>query len=281
MRPELSRHLVDTSIGIMHAVMRTQPSRSARPLVMLHMSPRSSRMYLRYMDTASRTVIAVDRAGFGASDVPHHPPTMTDYASATLEALDALGIHDFDVVGTHTGSVEAVELAHLAPHRVGALILVSLPAYAADEVEERLRGVAAPRSRPDRHGDHLLAMWRRRAALRTPPLDLDHLHELFVDELVSMAEVHWAYRAVLDYPLLDRLDVASPLIVLAPHDDLWSLTARAREALPEGARFVELPDLDFDLWERAPRRMDEIVERELEAVAASKRKGVEGTTGDC
>jgi pimeloyl-ACP methyl ester carboxylesterase len=228
------------------------------------------------MEHLQRPVAAIDRPGFGASDVPDHPPTMAEYAASAIAVVDDLGWHSFDVVGTHTGSVEAVEIAHQTKDRVRTVGIVAVPAYTPQEVEERLGGVAAPRPGPASDGTHLGRLWRRRLSLRTPPYDLGHLGTLFTDEVLSMPTVHWTYRAVLSYPMLERIRGVPRLVVFAPHDDLWELTARSRPSLPAGARFIELEHLDFDLWERAPDEMARLLDGEIPAA-----EGLDGRNWDC
>lgn len=234
------------------------------PLLLLHMSPRSGRMYHPVMELLDRPVAAPDRPGFGYSDALTGEPTIERYASATIEVVDELGWDGFDVIGTHTGSVEAIELTRLAPDRVRRIGLVAIPAYTPEEIETRLEGVAAPRPSPTRDGSHLLDMWRRRSAIRSPEVDPVFLHALFVDELLSMEGAHAAYRAVLAYPTLERLSASQrPIVVFAPHDDLWIQTARAIPHLPAGSTVVELPDLDFDLWSDAPQHLADLITMHL------------------
>ncbi len=182
-----------------------------------------------------------------------------------MAVADALGWERFDVVGTHTGSVEAVELARLVPERIGSVVIVSIPAYVPDEVLERRHGVAAARPALDAAGAVVRSLWTNRVRFRPAPVDTSHIRDLVLDELVSLPTVHWAYEAVIAYPMLERLADLRDLVVFAPRDDLWELTVRARPALHEEAAFLELPDLDFDLWEKAPERMAALLDSHVPA----------------
>lgn len=257
MKPRIGRRLVSTSLGSMHVWSTTG---EGTPLLLLHMSPRSGRMYHAVMRLLDRPVAAPDRLGFGLSDPPGDTPSIAHYALTSMAVADELGWDRFDVIGTHTGSVEAVELALTGPGRVRSIGLVSIPAYIQEEVEERLQGVAAPRPSPRIDGSHLTAMWGRRAAIRSANVDPAFLQELFVDEMLSMAGAHMAYRAVLEYPMVERLrEVRCPLVVFAPHDDLHVQTTRARDHVGD-ATWIDLPDLDFDLWSTATGRMAGLIE---------------------
>jgi pimeloyl-ACP methyl ester carboxylesterase len=246
------RRLIDTRIGQVH-VRLSQPSQTTTqpPLVMLHMTPLSSAMYDPLVPRlgADRVVIAPDRPGFGFSDQPAEPLTMAEYAAITIEVLDALGVERFDALGTHTGSVEATELAVAHPARVRSVILVAVPAYTPDELEDRryrFAGVPAPAE----DGSHLQWHWQRRFLYRQPPYDLPLLQWRLLQEFLAGGHVWWPYKAVFDYPMAERLAaLRQPLLVLAPHDDLWSQTERIHRTngLPPQARFVELPHLNLDI----------------------------------
>lgn len=254
MKP-MGRGLVRTKEGLVHVWTREG---DGLPLLLLHMSPRSGRMYLPAMALLDRPVAAPDRSGFGYSDPPGGTPTIERYASVTLEVLDSLGWEQFDVIGTHTGAVEAIQLAHMAGERVIGIGLVSVPAYTPQEVEERKAPgrVAAPRPRPQYDGSHVRSMWRQRAALRNPSVDPGYLQELFLESMLSAGGAHLAYRAVLAYPTLQRLaELNRPVVVFAATDDLTIQTERAIPHLPTGSTVIDLEDLDFDLWKTATTRL--------------------------
>jgi len=238
------------------------------PLLLLHMSPRSGRMYLPAMALLDRPVAAPDRPGFGYSDAPQGTPTIGRYAAATLKVVNSLGWDRFDVIGTHTGAVEAIDLAHLAGERVAGIGLVAVPAYTPEEVDERRNPgrVAAPRPTPQHDGSHVRAMWEQRTAIRDPSVDPGYLQELFLESMLSAPGAHLAYRAVLAYPTLRRLvDLNRPVVVFAPSDDLTVQTRRAIPHLPSGSEVIDLQELDFDLWKVATTRMVGLIQTRFQA----------------
>ena len=250
------RQILDTRFGQMH--VRTTDG-IGTPLVALHMSPLSSTMWQPLMHRIARPVVAPDRLGFGFSDVPTSELTMDEYAAATLDALDNLGVDRFDVLGEHTGSVEAVAMAHLAPERVGSIGLIAVPAYSDGERRERLQRRGSPPAPPAADGSHFVELWNKRLAYRTPPYDLDVLHRNTVDELQSGGP-HRAYRAVFQYPMLKRVsELNCKVVVFAPHDDLITQTERCKPLLPDGAIYIDLPDFDLDIWEKHAETMTQLV----------------------
>jgi pimeloyl-ACP methyl ester carboxylesterase len=250
-RTVIRRRIVDTRFGQVHLRVAGSAAAAKTPLVLLHMTPLSGAMYDPLFPELSndRLVVAPDRLGFGFSDLPSRPLSMPDYAVSTLDALDALGIDRFDVLGTHTGSVEATELAWAYPNRVRKLGLVSVPAYTTEELEQRryrLAGVPPPTE----DGSHLEWHWKRRFLYRTPPFELPLFQWRLLQELLAGQQLWWPYKAVFDYPMAERLAaVRKPLLVLGPHDDLWEQTDRLRRTggLPPDTRFVELAHLDLDI----------------------------------
>jgi len=242
------RHLLATRHGFLH--VRAAGS-GGIPLLLLHMSPLSSRMWDAVLPLLARDrlVLAPDRIGFGDSDRLTSPIRFPEYALATLDALDALDIAQVDVLGIHTGSCEAIELASAHPERVRRVAIVALPVL--DEQErEALKAHYGPMPAPAPDGSHLKAYWAWWRGTRgdtVRPTELVHARVL--DHVRAAPNVWWTYHAVFDYPVAERaLLVRQPFVVFGPHDDLWEPTRRAARQLPPHARFVELPHLDYEIF---------------------------------
>ena len=91
------RMLVTTGLGQVHLRVHSGAARAdaplgGAPLVLLHMSPRSSQMWTYLQPLLDRQSIAPDRPGYGFSDSPAATPTFAGYAAAMWEALDASGV---------------------------------------------------------------------------------------------------------------------------------------------------------------------------------------------
>jgi pimeloyl-ACP methyl ester carboxylesterase len=259
------RRIVDTRFGQVHVRMAGSQTGDRPPLVLLHMTPLSGAWYDLLLPRLGqdRLVVAPDRLGFGFSDLPPRPLTIAEYALSTLDVIDALEVDRADVLGAHTGSVEATELAWAHADRVRRVGLIGVPAYTADELEERryrLKGVPDPAE----DGSHLAWHWQRRFLYRTRPYDLPLFQWRLVQELLAGPHIWWPYAAVFEYPMAERLaGLRQPVLVLAPHDDLWEQTRRAQ--LPPGARFVELAHLNLDIAYYAPDEITRLVRDFLNA----------------
>jgi len=255
------RHLVNTSFGQMHVRVAGE---GGTPLVLLHMSPRSSRMFGPLQQALTRRSYAPDRLGYGFSDPPARPLTLGEYASTVLEALDELRVAGpFDVLGMHTGSLEAIELAHLAGARVRRVGVVALPVFTEQEKSGGLETFARLAIEPREDGSHLLEAWRARFQYREPPFDLEDIQRRFVDYVLT-ARPGQAYDAVFRYDAAARLrELRHRLTVLAPADDLRVVTERSRALVPEGTEWVELPDLGIDLFTYAAPRLAALIDRQF------------------
>jgi pimeloyl-ACP methyl ester carboxylesterase len=240
------RRLVDTRFGQVH-VRTANDSSPGRPLVLLHMSPRSSRMWEPLQRALDRPTYAVDRLGYGFSDAPPHPLSMEDYTRATLDALESLGLKDFDVLGMHTGSLEAIELAHQAPGHVRRCGIVAVPVF--DDAEKRAMAAYTRQVlEPSEDGAHLARAWRARFQYRTPPFDLDDVQRRFVDFVLS-PDPGAAYVAVFGYDAATRLRACpAPLTAIVPRDDVYEVSMRSRALLPDGATWLDCSDLGLDLF---------------------------------
>jgi pimeloyl-ACP methyl ester carboxylesterase len=128
----LRRMYVDCRYGQLHlrsAFASNGGFDELTPLVCLHQSPMSSRVFegfLRLMGN-DRSAYAPDTPGFGASDAPASQPGVADYAAAIGDALDHLRLRKVDLLGYHDGSSIAAELATTRPEQVRRVVMIGTP----------------------------------------------------------------------------------------------------------------------------------------------------------
>ncbi len=259
----IRRGIVDTPYGQVHA---RAVGGEGRPMLLLHQSPRSGLMYEPLMEHIARPTMALDRLGYGFSDPGPDDPTIETYAESTMAVVDDAGWDSFDVLGIHTGSMEAVSIGIGWPDRVNRVGIVAVPVLNPEEAAEIASLYAEPRARPLEDGSHLLEYWRARLVWRDPPYDLQHLQTLTVEELLVGDRAHIAYRAVVNWPISQKLaELAVPLVVFAPHDDLIVQTSHMRNRLPSGTVYIDLPHMDMDIFHRHPDEMASLVREHLPA----------------
>jgi pimeloyl-ACP methyl ester carboxylesterase len=246
---QILRGFVSIAEGQVH--YRSGGSGNARPLWMVHASPASSVTLVPLMRELGRTrpVIAPDTLGNGDSAPPAlASPDIEYYASASLRAMDALGIERADLYGSHTGAHIVTEMALAHPDRFGRMILDGIAMFSSDDKRDLLAHYA-PQVEPDTFGTQFHWAWhfvrdqgwffpyyRRDAAhIRiTAPPSADALHQITVEVLKSIRTYHLAYRAAFAHPDAERLPkVRLPTLVMADASDpLRSGVATAASLLP-------------------------------------------------
>lgn len=247
------RDYVDTPRGRVH-LRSSGPDR--KPLIALHSAPGSTAPLAPLLAGlgATRRVIAPDFIGNGDSARPDEPVDIATLARDTIAAADAVGLRTFDLWGTHTGALIALEVAIHAPERVGRVILEAPPllppAFTADLLANYF-----PPLRPDGWGLYLQQAWNmrrdmflfwpwyraQRAAARPLAIpDAPFLHDWTIGLLTSGATYHRSYRAAFEYDTKARLPMLRrpALICAGPSDMLSDGLATARDLVPGDAAIV-------------------------------------------
>src|SRR5258708_5563319 len=215
--PKITRRIYPTRFGQMH--LRSHDGKGV-PLVLLHMSPRSGAMWEGLQDQLERPTYAPDRLGYGFSDAPPWALSLEQYAQATVDTLKAAGVQgDIDLLGIHTGSMEAIEIAHQLGSQVRRIIAVGMPLFSTEEQQRQMEKYSEQTLRPAAEGGHVLGAWRGGFAFRQPPYDLADVHRRFVEHVLA-ANPGAAFRAACGYPIEKKLkSLKAPLTVLAPPDE--------------------------------------------------------------
>jgi pimeloyl-ACP methyl ester carboxylesterase len=257
------RRLYPTRFGQLH--LRSHDGHGV-PLVLLHMSPRSGAMWEALQERFDRPTHAPDRLGYGYSDAPPWGLSLEQYAQATIDGLKAAGMQGpIDLLGVHTGSIEAIEIAHQLGAQVRRVIAVGMPLFGVDEQQRQLEKYSEQPLRPAVEGGHVLGAWRGGLAWREPPYDLADAHRRFIEHVLA-TNPGAAFRAACGYAIDKKLkSLRTPLVVFAPHDDILEQTQRVRPLLKSDAQYVDLPDLKLDLFNSSLDRMMTLMHRYLPA----------------
>jgi pimeloyl-ACP methyl ester carboxylesterase/catechol 2,3-dioxygenase-like lactoylglutathione lyase family enzyme len=260
---EWRRSFVDTRWGQLH-VRRAAPAAAAGarpPVVLLHMTPLSGRMFdaVQPQLATDRVVYAPDTPGYGDSDAPPARPAFEAYADVVGEWLASIG-EPVDLLGYHTGAALATEIARRFPDRVRRVVLVAVPIL-ADETKARLREAKPSPLRED--GTHVLEMWQSTIGVRPAGQTLEQVARTVADKQAS-SQPEWAIRALVDYPLAERLaGVTQPTLIVRPKDSLWEAGARAAQ-LVRGSQLVDRPQWSYGLFDAAPVEIATLVREFLD-----------------
>ena len=241
----VKRLFVDGPYGQLHCRVAAGASASGRPVMCLHMSPKSSWLFSDVLAPLSqqRFALAMDYPGHGESNVPPAQPhiTIEDYARCVWSAIDELCPGPVHFIGSHTGAMVAVEAAYQRPQDTLGIVSHSAPLFTADETaafEKRYGPIPL-----DEAGTRFDLLWRRVIEHRGPGMPLELCAASFAENLRSGEAYEWGHRAAFayadDYPT--RLaSLAQPILLLNVNDDMREHSRRA-DALMRNGRRVEKP----------------------------------------
>ena len=240
--PAVRRSYVDGRYGQMHLRIAGADGHARRALLCFHLSPVSGAIYEQFLAEMGRDrrAVAPDTPGYGASDPPSSPPEISDYAAAMGDVMDALGIVEADVLGYHTGSKIALELALQRPQAIRHLVLIAAPVYTDAELAQMRREFAPMALRED--GAHLVDYWQALLQWRGPGQTLEMIMRHYPDHMRGGAQRHWGHRAAFNYSYPDALPrAAQPILLLNMADDLVQYTPRALPLMQRG-QLLDRPD---------------------------------------
>jgi pimeloyl-ACP methyl ester carboxylesterase len=257
------RRIYPTRFGQIH--LRSNEGKGV-PLVLLHMSPRSGAMWENLQERLERPTHAPDRLGYGYSDAPPWALSLEQYAQSTVDGLKAAGMQgQIDLLGIHTGSIEAIEIANQLGSQVRRVALVGVPLYTSEEQQRQMEKYSEQPLRPATEGGHVLGAWRGGFAFRQPPYDLADVHSRFIEHVVA-ANPGAAFRAASGYAVEKKLkSLKTPLIVFAPHDEIIEQTVRVKPLLRSDATYVDMPEVGMDAFTSGIERMVAMLNRHLPA----------------
>jgi pimeloyl-ACP methyl ester carboxylesterase len=254
-KPRVRRGYFESRYGQLHVHNAIPPGggfEEGTPLLCLHRGPLSGRMFERFLALAGRdrSVYAPDLPGFGDSDPPTSRPAIVDYAAAIGDFLESMRFRQIDVLGYHSSSLVAAELAINRPKQVRRVVLVSVPLLTEAERESLKRVVPSVPALAD--GSHLAGEWQRIAEGYGPGAPLELITAALVEKLRNGMHPAWLAHAALQYAVRERLSlVTQQVLLMRPRDELWDATLRAREVLPK-ARCLDFAEQGQRLFEAAP-----------------------------
>lgn len=275
MTVDIERGFVRIAEGQVHYRAVGDVRSGKRPLVMLHASPASAYNLQPLMRALAglrdQPLYAPDTLGNGDScPAQMDVPDIAYYADAVGRELDALGIGEVDVYGTHTGGSIGMELAIQQPRRVRRVVTDGVGLYSEEDKADMLANYT-PEITPDYEGSQFNWAWhfvrdqnfffpwykrdaahQRKKGIGNP----DVLHDVVVEVLKSITTYHHAYRAAFHHPKRERLPlVTQPLLMICEttdplyryKDEALRLVKNVTDGtLPEGARTADKAKLISD-----------------------------------
>jgi len=241
----IRRAFADTRSGQLH--YRHSPERDGTPLIMLHQTPLSGRMYRNILPllAVDRQVFAPDTPGYGESDRAGDAPAISDYSDSLIDWLDSLKISQVDLFGYHTGSAIAADLAARYPDRVRSLMLMSVPLFSIEEMQKWSVG----QSEFEKDGKHLVKMWDSTYSNRAPGQTLEMIATTVAEKQRAGRFESLALQALSSYPLEETLTKLQQTVAfISPGDGLGDRTLHASELVPT-THYVAKPDWGYGIFD--------------------------------
>lgn len=246
----VTREFAPMRFGQLHLRRATpaSPSGLRTPVVLLHQTPLSGRMFSELLPVLGRDreIFAPDTPGYGESDGPQRIIELGDYVDALHDVI-AEQKEPVDLVGYHTGALLAAEYAARYPQDVRRLVLISVPLFPAER-----RRTLATTTLLAADGSHLLGEWRSTMSVRPPGQSLEQAARIVAEKQRAGLRAGWAMAAVATYEPEPRLKlIRAPSTIIRPQDGLWDASAEAAKLIP-GARLVDAPQWSFGLFDADP-----------------------------
>lgn len=244
-------HFRDTSVGM--------------PLVLCHQSPQSSKQFTNVYEPLYRRgvrAIGIDMPGFGESDPTTFVPTVEDWAAVVPSVLDHLGLEKAAVLGHHTGSMVATEVAVQFPERVSKLVLNGpLPMNEAS----RLRFLEYVDKNEinfvyQSDGSHLQSSFELRSDMYGEGADPRTITRYVVDKFQGYAPFWVGHHAAFIYDHSAALmRIQRPTLILTnTGDEIYKNAKMAREMRPDFA-YTELEGGGVDIVDQLPEQWADAV----------------------
>jgi pimeloyl-ACP methyl ester carboxylesterase len=242
----IDRAYLPSRYGLLHyRIARPAVPTYLPPLLCMHQTPGNGGDWVAVMPTLAerRIVIAVDTPGYGMSDPPPAPVTIEDFAEVMaaflgdLVQMGAIPDGPVDLLGYHTGSLIATQLACAFPANIRRIAMFGLAAYPAEQRGDKLAALRKHFPVPQRNLDHVEKLWAIMMELSDPRMSAEQMHVAMAECLRLGTRMPWAYESVYRYDFLDAMTrVTQPVLVFNPEDDLWHVTRETSDRFPHGRR---------------------------------------------
>lgn len=242
-------HYVETARGRRHL---RRAGTAGDPLLVIPTGGGSSAQFAPVVSglARDRQVFAIDYPGNGLSEPSAGPVTIGSLAEDMIALLDAMEIPCCDVWGSHTGAQVALEMAVIAPERIGRIVMEG-PVFVSPDFQADLLANYFIDLAPDAWGRHILSVWNwrrdmfmfwpwynvaRAAARKLGVPGAGNLHLYALGILESGVTYDQAYRSAFAYDTRARLkELTRPALICAgPNDQLRNALEEAPKVAPAG-----------------------------------------------
>lgn len=250
---EFKRGYADSRYGQTHYYV-AQPEDGKvdhTPLVFFHQTATSGQEFkpLVLNMAKDRLVFAMDTPGYGMSDRPENPPSMSELALSMADALENLGYGadgagPVDVFGFHTGVFIAAELSLHRPDLVRKVVMSGVGYFTPEGREERFNKL--PRDKKiSETGEDVMKVWDYSVNRRDKRVSFERAYEQFLAMVPSAGKGWYAYHGVWSYPIEERFALLNQenILILQADEYLLEHSRRAKRELLKDTDMIEMMDV--------------------------------------
>lgn len=213
------------------------------PLILLHQTPLSSRMYeltLPYLGERMQAV-AFDTPGYGNSSPLSNKISLNNYAKRITSAIKKLGFDKFALAGFATGSALAIMLANNLGNKVTHLILSGTPILSDTEIDFYSKNL--PDINPRLDGSHLNEIWKNRINSYGSEGGIDQIQMVLEESLSATGKIHSGLEAVLKIDIKEKLKLINQKVLfLTLENDKLATSNRRAASFVKHADELIIPD---------------------------------------
>ena len=229
------------------------------PLILCPQAPMTSRQFDRVyglLAAAGIRAIGIDTPGFGMSDPPPGPPSISDYATSIPAVLDHLGIRHANLCGHHTGAKIITEAALSYPERAARLILSGPAPMTRAEQQEFIETILAGEKAfaPKADGSHLSQLFVKRLPwIKDHPDGLALCTNYTIQNLMGLGPFWYGHHAAFHYDSTEALPrlTQETLVLINTGDTLYPHARKTMQLCPHFA-YAELSGGGVDITDQDP-----------------------------
>ena len=245
---------VQTDHGQMH--LRIWGDQKGINIVCLHPMPYSGSYYDTFcqqlVSSTAYSAVALDFIGYGRSAMIDSPISIKEHAQASaacLEELISSGIisDDISLMGFHTGSAVANEIAIVYPEIVRQVIFVTYPYFEKSQRAELLRTLNKDSIGKDLNS--LQESWDFTISKRPQGIPFNRAFSNFIEQLQNADRNWFGFDSMFNYPSEKRLPlIEHPVLVINDNSSLTEATIQANEMIKNSV-YEELTDAQGGVFE--------------------------------
>ena len=200
------------------------------PIVLLHQTPLSSRMFERVLPYLGQRMqaFAFDTPGYGnSSPLDKNNVNLQSYAHRISLAIEKLGLNQIAIAGFATGSALAITIAQNLGDKVTHLILSGTPLLSEEEIKYFSDNL--PEKKIKKDGSHLGAMWNNRINSYGAEGGLDQIQMVIETSLTATGKMRYGLEAVIKDNIEEKLKLLKQkvLFLTLENDKLVSSNKKA------------------------------------------------------